>query len=168
MSKKPHILELGNHAKVLVVLEHIAGGSDLSWYDKRVCEVAQHWFRLASQHLRVARRLISRPRDWRAVVSRSYYAGYNASRSVRYVVNGSVRFGADDHQAVGDLPQDFPQRASWSTFLVDLRKDRNIADYEPWVGMRSTLSQAPTFSLTRVEDFVRQSKLYLRRRGIKL
>ena len=168
MGKKPHILELENHAKVLRVLDHIADGSDLSWYNKRVWEVARQWFLLASQHLRVARRLISQPRDWRAVVSRSYYAGYNASRSVRYVVNGSVKFGADDHQAVGDLPQDFPQRASWSTFLVDLRKDRNIADYEPWIGMRSTLSQAPSSSLSRVEDFVRQSKLYLRGRGIRL
>lgn len=168
MTKRPQILELGNHAKILQVLKHIAGRSNLNWYDARVREAARHWFLLAAQHLRIARRLSSRPRDWRAVVSRSYYAAYNVSRSVRYLVHGFVKFDGSDHTIVGDLPADFPQRASWSTFLVDLRKDRNVADYAPWTGMLSTLSQLPEFSLDRVEQFVKESKQYLRARGIKI
>jgi hypothetical protein len=87
---------------------------------------------------------------------------------VRYVVNGFVKLDADDHKMVGDLPADFPDRASWSTFLVDLRKDRNIADYEPWEGVKSTLAQTPSISLGRAEEFFKHTKLYLRKRGIKL
>lgn len=168
MSKRPRILELGNHAKVLQVLKHMAEGADLRWYEGSVVDVARHWLLLASQHLRAARHGLARARDWRAVVSRSYYAAYNASRGVRYVVNGFVKLDADDHKIVGDLPADFPDRASWSTFLVDLRKDRNIADYEPWEGIKSTLAQTPSASIGRAEEFLRQTKLYLRRRGIKL
>ncbi len=41
-------------------------------------------------------------------MSRSYYAAYNVSRSVRYLVKGFVKFDAEDHRIVGDLPTDFP------------------------------------------------------------
>lgn len=98
-------------------------------------------------------------------MSRCYYAAYNVSKCVRYCVDGFVKFDADDHKLVGDLPKDFPDRAAWSTFLVELRQDRNFADYEPWTKTRSRLSHAPNDSVARVEDFVKASKIYLRKRG---
>jgi hypothetical protein len=98
-------------------------------------------------------------------VSRCYYAAYNVSKCVRYCVNGSVKFDASDHKMVGDLPNDFPARASWSTFLVELRQDRNFADYEPWAKTKSRLSHAPNHSVEYAERFVRECKVYLRERG---
>lgn len=168
MTKRPHILELGNHAEVLRLLKKMAGKSKFNWYHDNVRETGRSWFLLAAQHLRVAHRLDGQPRNWRAVVSRSYYAAYNVSRTVRYLVNGFVKFDASDHTIVGDLPKDFPQRALWSTFLVDLRKDRNIADYEPWAGVRATLSQEPRITLDKVKQFTKESKEYLRTKGIKI
>jgi len=168
LTKKPEILELGNHARVLRILKSHSGRSNVRWYHDAVRNVAHHWFLLASQHLRVARQLVSEPRVWRTVISRSYYAAYNASRGVRYLVKGSVKLDASDHQDVGDLPDDFPQRPAWSTFLTEMRKDRNIADYEPWIGMRSTLSHPPSVSVTRTDEFLRESKAYLRAKGIRV
>ena len=168
MTKRPEILELGNHAKVVRILQNLAVKTSLDWYHIEVHKVGRHWLLLASQHLRVARLLVSKPRLWRALTSRSYYAAYNASRSVRYLVKGSVKFDAADHQDVGDLPDDFPQRATWSTFLTDMRKDRNIADYEPWAGVKSALSYAPSDSLARVDEFLRKSKAYLRGKGFRV
>ena len=168
MTKRPHILDLGNHGKVLNLLTQMAGGANLSWYNDRVHAVARQWLLLASQHLRIARQLVAAPRYWRATVSRSYYAAYNASRSVRYVVKGQIRLDGEDHQAVGELPDDFPLKAKWSTFLTDLRKDRNIADYDAWPGMRGSLSLEPTDSFSGAEDFVKTSKAYLRGRGIPI
>jgi hypothetical protein len=166
MIKKPHVLDVGNHAKILSLLRQMAGSANLSWYDDKVHAVARQWFLLASQHLRVARQLVARPRDWRAVVSRSYYGAYNSSRSVRYIVKGQIRLDGEDHQAVGDLPADFPSTAAWSGFLTDLRKDRNIADYDAWPGMRGSLSFEPSQSFSRAEEFLKLSKGYLRSRGI--
>ncbi len=168
MTKKPEILELGSHARVLRILKSHSGRSNISWYHDAVRNVAHYWLLLASQHLRVARQLVSEPRVWRTVVSRSYYAAYNASRSVRYLVKGSVKLDATDHQDVGDLPDDFPRRAAWSTLLTEMRKDRNIADYEPWTGIRSSLSHAPSVSLARADEFLRESKAYLRAKGVQV
>jgi sulfur relay (sulfurtransferase) DsrC/TusE family protein len=168
MTKKPHVLDVGNHAKILHLLEQMAGQADLTWYDQKVHAVARYWILLASQHLRVARQLVANPRHWRAVVSRSYYAAYNCSRSVRYIVKGQIRLDGEDHQAVGDLPGDFPSVPAWSSFLTELRKDRNIADYDAWPGMRGSLSLEPNKSFARTEEFTKLSKVYLRSRGIKI
>ncbi len=168
MTKKPAVLDVGNHGKILALLKQMAGTANLSWYDDKVHAVARHWILLASQHLRVARQLVAIPRHWRAVVSRSYYAAYNSSRSVRYIVKGQIRLDGEDHQAVGDLPDDFPSAVAWSGFLTELRKDRNIADYDAWPGMRGSLSLEPSESFSRTEEFMKLSKVYLRNRGIKI
>src|SRR6266851_5208049 len=166
MTKKPAVLDVGNHGKILALLKQMAGTANLSWYDDKVHAVARHWILLASQHLRVARQLVAIPRHWRALVSRSYYAAYNSSRSVRYVVKGQIRLDGEDHQAVGDLPSDFPQAATWSTFLTDLRKDRNMADYDAWPGVRGSLSLEPIDSFLGVREFMKISRGYLRQRGV--
>jgi len=168
MTKRPLILDVGNHAKILNLLSQMAGGANLSWYNDRVHAVARQWLLLAYQHLHIARQLVGKPRHWRAAVSRSYYAAYNASRSVRYVVRGQIRLDGEDHQAVGDLPDDFPLKAKWSTFLTDLRKDRNIADYDAWPGIRGSLSLEPTRSFSSAQEFVKTSRAYLRGRGIQI
>jgi hypothetical protein len=168
MVKRPELLELGNHARILRILKNHSGTSNMTWYDNAVLNVARPWLLLAAQHLRVAQQLCAEPRVWRAVISRSYYAAYNSSRSVRYLIKGFVKLDASDHQEVGDLPDDFPKRAAWSTFLTETRKDRNIADYEPWTGVRSTLSRTPNTTFELAEEFLREAKTYLRAKGFKV
>jgi hypothetical protein len=163
---RPHIIEVGNHAKILALLRQMAGGANLAWYDLKVYEVVRRWLLLASQHLGVARRLVTKPRQWRSTVSRSYYAAYNASRSVRYFVQGQVKLTGEDHQSVGELPNDFPNRASWSSFLTDLRKDRNIADYEPWPEAKLMLSLPPRDSYLKARELLTVSRAYLRGKGV--
>jgi hypothetical protein len=164
-SVQPRILEIDNHAKVSQVLKGIAGKADLSWYSEEVAKTARHWLRLGMHHLVVSRRLISKPQDWRSAVSRCYYAAYNVSKCVRYCINGCVRFDGGDHKLVGDLPNDFPDRASWSAFLAELRQDRNFADYEPWTRTRFRLSHSPGESIGRVQVFTKESKVCLRKKG---
>jgi hypothetical protein len=144
----------------------MAGGANLTWYDEKVHQVVRRWLVLASQHLGVASHLVAKPRQWRSTVSRSYYAAYNASRSVRYFVYGQVKLTSEDHQSVGELPDDFPNKATWSSFLIDLRKDRNIADYEPWPEARKTLSLPPRDSYLRTRELLTICRVYLRGRGV--
>jgi hypothetical protein len=77
-----------------------------------------------------------------------------------------VKFDAEDHKLVGDLPDDFPQKDDWSTFLVEMRLDRNIADYEPWDGTRALLVRTPQESVERAKEFLNESKAFLRTRGL--
>ena len=39
----------------------------------------------------------------RVTYSRSYYAAYNASKSIRYIVNGSVSLAGDDHKKAPEI-----------------------------------------------------------------
>ncbi|MGH9453812.1 MAG: hypothetical protein ACRD2O_07570, partial [Terriglobia bacterium] len=61
---QPLILGIDNHAKVSQILKAVAGGVNLGWYDQEVSRTARNWLRLGMQHMLVARRLASRPRDW--------------------------------------------------------------------------------------------------------
>ena len=72
------ILELGNHAKALQVLRQVGSTVDFAWYNAAVFDVARRWLLLGECHLRAAKSLEGRPREWRSVVSRAYYAAYSA------------------------------------------------------------------------------------------
>lgn len=159
-------LELQNHRQVRRILEGFAEGADISWFDRTAVTVCKQWLRLAQYHLQVARSLVNSNRNWRSVVSRSYYAVYTASRTVRFYVEGSVKLDVDDHKRVGDLPNDFPKKPEWSNFVVELRRDRNLADYEPWQHVRRSLTHSPNKALKKSAEFVGESRKYLRQRGV--
>ncbi len=60
----------------------------------------------------------------RAAYSRAYYAAYNASKAIRYHVNGVVSLKGDDHQAAPELPGDFPDLDQWSQLVAALYEHR--------------------------------------------
>lgn len=161
-------LALRNYREVRRIVAQLAPEADLAWYDQAPVAICTRWFRLAQQHLRLARELSNSPRSWRGTISRCYYAVYNSSKSVRYYVNGYVKLDSDDHKQVGDLPDDFPGRAEWSNFAIELRRDRNLADYEPWDDCRRLLSHGPGEALDRTVRFLRSCRDYLRARGVPL
>ncbi len=166
--KRPEILELDNHAKVSRILRLVGNQPNLGWYEDAVHEVVRKWFALGQYHLRIARALSSRPKEWRSVVSRGYYAAYNISRAVRYLTDGRVKYDASDHQVAPNLPSDFPDQATWANFLIDFRSDRNLADYEPWNDAFRKLSRRPDTSLDMATEFLRKARSYLRKRGMKI
>ena len=61
------------------------------------------WLRLATDHLADAKTAQASGRR-RSAYSRAYYAVYNASKSVRYIVTGAVSLKGDDHKKASELP----------------------------------------------------------------
>ena len=168
MARDDEILKLGNHREARRILQNVSGAENLPWFDAAGDAIARKWFRLAQQHMRAAHGFEGLPRAWRVVVSRSYYAAYNASKSVRFYVDGRVSLGSDDHKKVGDLPEDFPDRGHWSNFATELRRDRNLADYDPWSHTRRELTYQPQDARIAVNQFVTACRDYLRSRGLSL
>jgi hypothetical protein len=66
------------------------------------------------------------------------HAAYNASKSVRYIVNGRVSLKGDDHGEASELPDDFPDVDRWSEAITRLYEHRLRADYDNW---RTTTSE---------------------------
>ncbi|MGI0013937.1 MAG: hypothetical protein ACREBU_10930 [Nitrososphaera sp.] len=166
MPKENEILGLGNHQKVRRILLGMLGSKALKRYDGAIRIAVRRWYRLGMSHLGVARKLSGSGRQWRSQVSRCYYAAYNASRSVRWLVHGSVSLEPDDHKRVGDLPSDFPDREIWNSFFTQLRMDRNRADYEPWSNSIRDLEISPSQSLQQTVSFIKSVRRYLISKGI--
>lgn len=126
------------------------------------------WFRLAQQHLREAKAAqVTRSR--RAALSRAYYAAYNASKSVRYIAQGSVSLKGDDHgKASSELPGDFPDSPKWAERITMLYENRLRADYDNWSTTRLEFSLTPAKAISYAEEFVRLARIYLRtQHGLK-
>lgn len=161
------VLKLHNHGLVRTFLASLSSDPRLQHLDEAVHAQTRAWLGLGRKHLRVARLLRSTSGDWRSVVSRAYYAAYNGSKAIRYLVHGSVRLDGDDHKHVADLPGDFPDREYYATFLTDLREARNKADYDPWPDTFRELPRSPEELLTGAEAFLRAVIGYLGLRGVK-
>ena len=156
MPKQAHadfLKAIRNHRELSRVFRSVAPSADLSWFDAATATICKHWLQLAGSHFRAAKSLSRGPhKQWRATVSRCYYSIYNASRSVRYYVKGFVSLDVDDHKLVGDLPDDFPDHLAWSNFATELRRDRNVADYEPWATSWWSLTFRPEIALHRTDS----------------
>ena len=50
-------LKLRNHGEVRRILDSVAAGADLSWFDRAAANVGKRWFRLGQHHLQIAKRL---------------------------------------------------------------------------------------------------------------
>lgn len=169
MAKMREILQIPNHGLVKRVLSSFCGTTSLEFLDEAVRRQARAWFRLGVEHARVARALSGKKtRDWRSVVSRAYYAAYNASRAVRYLVDGQVQMDVTDHKKVGELPRDFPDRGDWTVFLTDLHDARNKSDYDPWPETIRELPRTPGELLSGAATFLRAAAEYLRGRGVRI
>ena len=120
-----------NHGEFRAALLTLAMNADLGVLDLHVHAVAKKWFLLAREHQAEASAAdpITSPR---MVYSRAYYAAYNASKAVRYVVRGQVSLRGDDHRKVADLPDRFPDVEAWSAKLPVLYEHRLRADYDNW------------------------------------
>lgn len=173
MPKKPPMSELeflklsGNFEELSHKLEALDCASpDIALYAEYV---GRKWLSLGEMHLAEARKLLAAQCS-RAAHSRAYYAAYNASKCMRYVVHGRVSLRGDDHgKASADLPDDFPDVANWTRRITALRENRLRADYENWSRTRYELTMKPSESVNEAVEFIRVTKSYLRsKKGMKL
>lgn len=124
-------------------------------------QVGSRWLMLAQHHLRDAKRSL-KSKSRRAVYSRSYYAAYNASKSVRYIATGFVSLKADDHQKASELPGDFPDPVNWGAKITKLYEQRLRSDYDNWEGMRGRFTMRTDECVKTAGQFFRICKKYLR------
>jgi uncharacterized protein (UPF0332 family) len=145
---------------------------DLATASDEIRQNAHHvglcWLRLAIEHIEDAKFALASNRD-RIVYSRSYYAAYSASKSIRYIVNGIVSLAGDDHGKAPDLPGDFVDVAKWAVSITKLYEHRLRADYDNWGSTKDENSLSPAQSVEEAEAFLKKAAQYLETKyGIKL
>ncbi len=151
---------LKNHGEFRATLTSLSMTSELTILDSRVFAVARRWFELGKMHYADGASLdpVTSPRS---VYSRSYYAAYNASKAVRYVVRGFVSLRGDDQKKVADLPDSFPDVDAWSARLQLLYEHRLRADYDNWSDTASENQLSPMECLTAAAEFLSVCEQYL-------
>lgn len=147
-----------NHGELSNKLSQLGVPSpDILEYAKHVCMC---WYKLSEDHLQDAKAALAAKAE-RAVFSRSYYAVYNASKSVRYVVEGFVSLNGDDHKRAGSLPDDFPDVVDWSASISSLYQHRLRADYENWADTAHKQTLPTEDAVTKAEKFMEVAKAYM-------
>jgi hypothetical protein len=154
----------GEFCRGLRTLDLLAASSDLT---DHAHHVGLCWLRLAIEHLDDAKVALASGRD-RSSYARSYYAAYNASKTIRYVVEGVVSLKGDDHQRAAELPDDFPDVARWASVITDLYEHRLRADYDNWALTLKEMSLTPAEAVGFAENFIANARGYLEGKfGIK-
>lgn len=173
MSKQPPVPELTfikiskNHADLTRVLTLLGiGSADVLEYAKHVSKC---WYQLAEEHLEDAKQALANKR-YRSAYSRSYYAAYNASKAVRYIVSGNVNLTGEDHKhASSDLPDDIPDVEQWSLEITKLYEHRLRADYDNWCDTNANNSIDPEHAVRLAGEFMQVVNHYiLQKFGIDL
>jgi hypothetical protein len=149
-----------NHADFRKKLTILTLSSDLPTFDGHMQSVATSWFKLAKEHLAEVSKVDVKACP-RTAYSRSYYAAYNASKAVRYVVYGEVSLGGDDHRKVAELPDSFPNVSSWTVRLTQLYEHRLRADYDNWSGSTAENTLTPEDSRAAAMGFLDACKTFL-------
>jgi hypothetical protein len=159
-----HELELlkrwGNHGEFARKLQDLGLVSDLALLTRHVHAVGTAWFLLGREHLSDAQVAVA-GRATRAVYSRAYYAVYNFSRTVRFIVHGTVSLKGDDHRSVGNLPSDMPDAITWGSELELLYEHRLRADYDNWSDTLQRYTLTPADCVDRAERFHQAAEKYL-------
>lgn len=156
---------LANPRKVVSALKGVVDPIAIAAIEREIGHQAQAMFNLSLKHFRIAKRL-NAP-DWRQKVSRSYYASYSCSKLLRYYVEGTNSKDVGDHKKVGNLPDDFPNRAFYSNKLTIMREDRNLCDYDH-IAKAKDLSIGVGGTITLSRDFIHEVKVYVSGRGLVL
>lgn len=151
-----------NHAETKETLKKLGLNSDLALFEQKVGDVARSWFRLAREQLLDAE-LGKQNGRIRLTYSRAYYAMYNASKAIRYLVIGTVSLRGDDHgKASTDLPDDFPDVAMWSARVTSLYEHRLRADYDNYADTASEHSITIEDSYKTAAEFIAVCETYIK------
>jgi hypothetical protein len=164
--KSPHILLLNkNVVELRRELGSILSRKSTAAFDAEVRENVIQLFSLGRHHFDFAQALGSA--NWRQIVSRSYYGAYSVSKAVRLAVSGQYSREVKDHEKVGDLPDDFPDKNTYANRLRLLRDDRNLCDYDHTV-VEADLGMSSTDAVAVVGGLVAHARGYLRTRKYRV
>jgi len=154
----------GNHGEYQENLNSLGHPRQSLQIKRHAHYVGLCWFRLSSERLEDARHSLAAHRA-RATFSGSYYAAYNASKAIRYIVDGAVSLKGDDHhKASSGLPDDFPDVDRWSSVVTDLYEHRLRADYDNWQSTAAENSLTPDEAFNLSTEFVNRCRAYLSKR----
>ncbi len=162
---EPEFLRLTkNHGSFCNTLRQLGHETTSSGVTESAYHVGLCWLRLALEHMGEAKAAAA-SKFSRSAYSRAYYAAYNASKSVRYIVNGLVSLNADDHKKAGpDLPDDFPDVEKWAATIPTLYEHRLRADYDNWSITESQHSLSVLEVVDLADQFVSEAARYLERK----
>jgi len=141
--------------------------------DTKACNVIQHeidknvkaLFGLGEEHFRFAKQ--TQKKLWRQRISRLYYGAYNVRRAVELHTEGIYRTDASDHKNMHNIPDTFPNQDKYKSRLVNLRDDRNLADYDHDAGEPDLILTQDTAE-TLVADFIKDARDFLENRGVNV
>ncbi len=150
-----------NHAEFKGTLVSLGMDFTVPVLEGHVRAVALRGFELARMHY-VDGKALNSANNPRAVYSRAYYAAYNASKAVRYIVRGFVSLRGDDHKKVADLPSSFPDVDSWASKLPLLYEHRLRADYDNWSNTGAENVWQPSECLAVAGEFLETAENFLR------
>jgi len=155
-------LKAGNHKKIISNYSSILDPIEI---EKIISEAKSHtrlMYELGLDHYCFAKK--AQKKQWRQRVSRLYYAGYNVSKAIRFECDGSFSTEVKDHSKVGDLPENFPDKATFLNEFKNLREDRNSADYDH-LARKADLLKKPEEYEALVLSFLRHAHDHLANRG---
>lgn len=164
--RSPHILLLNkNVADIRRELGSILSRKSTAAFDAAVKENVIQLFSLGLHHFDFAKNLGNA--HWRQIVSRSYYGAYSVSKAVRLAVYGQYSQEVKDHEKVGFLPDDFPDKNTYANRLRLLRDDRNLCDYDH-TAVETDLGMSSSDTLVLVNEFVLHARTYLKARKYRV
>jgi hypothetical protein len=162
----PHILlATSNTRKMLENLRHVLDTDACNAIQNEIDDNVKALFALGEGHFQFAKQ--TQKTFWRQRISRLYYGAYNVRRAVQLHFSGDYQTDVSDHKKIGLLPDGFPNRLRYKQALVDLRDDRNEADYNHLVDeSQLLLTQDDAESL--VTDFIKDARNFLNNRGVSV
>jgi hypothetical protein len=164
--KSPHLLHAGaNVRKLKENLINVVDAAAISAIETEICTNVAQLYVLGRNHFFFAVR--QNNRSWRQKISRLYYAAYNVSRAVRLCVNGEYSMDASDHKKIETVPEDFPNKNKYANRLGVLRDDRNLCDYDHTAKL-ADLVMGVNDAAELVQQFLKDARVYLKRRGVNL
>jgi len=155
---------------LLRIYEELGDGHSL---EEIVVQITADRFRLAEGCAKVAQNLLESgivsEATYRSIISRNYYAIYQAARAIVFHV---TRNDVDDHRRLSDHVGKIlgPQ---WGKVVDRWRKARNEMDYSPYPEFDEPpleglpLDEVVALSFAEAEGFLDEVRKHLSKRGVK-
>jgi hypothetical protein len=164
--KEPSILLAGSNCQKLIRnVGYVLDAAAMALLQREIERNVAALFSLGDDHLSFAQTIAAR--QWRQRVSRLYYAALNVKRAVTLNHSGDFSTDVSDHKNISDLPSGFPNANTYGTRLVNLRDDRNIADYSH-LSSETDLIITPADAQALVIAFRDHARAYLQSRGVQV
>lgn len=158
-------LRAGNPRKIISCYNNLLGMESISALKTELDDHVKAIYALALNHFQFAER--QRNTEWRQKVSRYYYACYNASKALRFHMDGNFSSDVTDHKKIGDLPDDFPNKEYFKNKIESMRTDRNSCDYDHQIA-QDDLIDSPESIRNVSTDFLEEVQIYCNNRGLAL